>query len=120
MHVLVSGTVQARYDVAYLPCMNVPRSAAKHADRVRSQARWFTIKILFPRSRSNPRVRSNAYRVISLSNPPWGGGGGGGGGAGRGVCRVAVTIVKEIIKCEGTDNMLKTCSSYVIIAWLYK
>ena len=38
----------------------------------RSQARWFTIKILFPQSRSNPHVRSNAYHnnVISLSNPP--------------------------------------------------
>ena len=49
-----------------------------------TQARWFTIKILFP------RVRLNAYRnsLISLSNPPlipqMGGGGGGRGGGGGG------------------------------------
>ena len=48
-----------------------------------------TIKIHFPRSRSNPRVRSNAHHnnLISRSSPrliPYmsrrGGGGGGGGG----------------------------------------
>ena len=42
-----------------------------HADRGRTQARWFAIKIHFPQPRSNPRVRSNAYpnNLISWSNP---------------------------------------------------
>ena len=48
----------------YRECAKVVTIAAKHADRGRSQA--------VIRSRSNPRVRSNAHRnkLISRSNPP--------------------------------------------------